>query len=291
MKVIEAITHPRPTLSFEFFPPRTPEQEKHLFEVISELKKFDPDFVSITYGALGSTRDRTFHWAREIKNNFKIEPVAHLTCVAASRGEILEQLDELENSGIENILALRGDPPEGEKEFVPPEDGFRYAKDLVAFIKGRKPGFCLGVAGFPEGHRDAPNLDEDTRRLKEKIEAGGEFVITQLFFDNRHFFGLKERCAKAGIDVPIIPGIMPITSLKQIKKMTDICGATIPAPLLKKIEEHGEDKEAVEELGVEQAVAQCKELLKTGAPGIHFFVMNQAGPISGILKQLKAFRR
>ncbi|MDD5594425.1 MAG: methylenetetrahydrofolate reductase, partial [Candidatus Margulisbacteria bacterium] len=218
MKVIDAFKKADPALSFEFFPPKTPEQEKHLFEVIGKLKVFAPDFVSVTYGAMGTTREKTFFWVREIKEKFKIEPVVHLTCVAATRDDIARQLDELESMGVKNILALRGDPPEGQKDFVPPADGFRYAKELIAFIKSRKPGFCVGAAGFPEGHPGAPNPAADTQYLKQKIDAGAEYVMTQLFFDNRFYFDFAARCQKAGINVPIIPGLMPITSLRQMKK-------------------------------------------------------------------------
>lgn len=282
VKVIEKLNKGKPTLSFEFFPPKTPEQEAHLYEVLGQLQQFRPDFTSVTYGALGTTSGKTFRWVAEIKNKFKIEPVAHLTCVAATRESILAQLNELEGMGVENILALRGDPPEGQPDFTPPPNGFRYAKELVAFIKKHQPGFCLGVAGFPEGHPQSPSLAKDTEYLREKITAGGEYVITQLFFDNRHYFGFVERCRKAGINVPIIPGIMPIISLKQVKKMTKVCGATIPADLLAKLEKN-------EKIGIEYAITQCRELLERGVPGIHFFVMNQSGPISQILDQLKIF--
>ncbi len=271
MKVTEAFKKGKPTLSFEFFPPKSRDQEKKLFEVIAQLKKFDPDFVSVTYGAMGTTREKTFFWVNEIKSKYGLEPVAHLTCVAATRDDIARQLEELGKMGIENILALRGDPPEGQKDFVPPENGFKFAKELIGFIKARKPGVCLGAAGFPEGHPGAPNLAADTDYLKQKTDAGAEYVITQLFFDNRYYFDFVERCGKAGIKVPIIPGLMPITSLKQIKRITEVCGATIPGDL---------------KIGAEQTVAQARELLKSGAPGLHFFVMNQAEPISTILTQV-----
>jgi methylenetetrahydrofolate reductase (NADPH) len=286
MKVIEALNKGTPTLSCEFFPPKTKEQEAHLFDVISRLKEFSPDFVSVTYGAMGATREKTFFWVNEIKYRYQIEPIAHLTCVAASRDDIADQLDRLEAMKIENILALRGDPPEGERDFTPPRDGFRLAKDLIAFIKKRKPAFCVGAAGFPEGHPKAPSLEADTEYLKQKVEAGAEYVISQLFFDNRDYFEYLERTSRAGIKVPIIPGLMPITSLSQIRKMTKVCGATIPAKLLERLEKYANDKEAVKKIGAEQATAQCQELLKAKVPGLHFFVMNQAEPISQILASL-----
>lgn len=286
MKVIEALKKDKATLSFEFFPPKTKKQEEKLFKAIAQLKNFNPDFVSVTYGALGNTRKKTFYLVKEIKERFQIEPVAHLTCVAATRESVREQLEELERIGIRNILALRGDIPE-EESFVPPPQGFRYAKELVAFIKKHKPEFCIGVAGYPEGHREAPGLEKDTQFLKEKVVAGADYIITQLFFNNRYFFDFLARCQKTGITIPIIPGLMPITSLKQIKKMTKICGATIPPELLEKLEKFEEDKKAIVLLGIEQAVLQCRELLDANVPGLHFFILNQAEPISGILKELK----
>jgi methylenetetrahydrofolate reductase (NADPH) len=279
MKVTEAFKKETPALSFEFFPPKTPEQEEHLFDVIGKLKKFKPDFVSVTYGAMGTTREKTFHWVEAIKSTFKIEPVAHLTCVAATKDDIARQIEQLEQIGIENILALRGDPPEGTTEFTPPKDGFRFAKELIGFIKAKQPEFCLGAAAFPEKPASLPYL-------KEKVEAGADYAITQLFFDNRFYFDYVERAKKAGITVPIIPGLMAITNLKQVKRLTKVCGATIPEPLLKKLEALDGDTEAIQKLGSEHTLAQARELVKAGVPGLHFFVMNQAEPISTILKQL-----
>lgn len=288
MKITEVLNKDKPTLSFEFFPPKTPEQEKHLFEVLGQLKACHPDFVSVTYGAMGTTREKTLFWVGQIKSKYGIEPVAHLTCIAAVKDDISRQLDGLEEAGIENILALRGDPPEGQADFVPPADGFRLAKELIAFIKRKKPEFSLGCAGFPEGHPRAASLDQDTEYLKQKIDAGAEYVITQLFFDNRYYFDFVARCRKAGITVPIIPGLMPITSLLQVKKMTQICGATIPPSLLEKLEKHKDDPAALRKIGAEYTLAQALELSKSRVPGIHFFVMNQAEPISTILKELKS---
>lgn len=286
MKVIDALNKGS-TLSFEFFPPKTPKQEENLYEVISRLKQFSPDFVSVTCGAMGTTREKTFFWTKEIKQRFQIEPVAHLTCVAATRSSILQQLEELERIGVENILALRGDPPEGQEKFIPPSDGFHFAKELIAYIKKRKSVFCLGAAGYPEGHRESPSLEKDVQYLKEKVEAGAEYIITQLFFDNLHYFNFVERCRKIGIKIPIIPGIMPVTGLKQIRKFTEVCGATIPAALLGRLEKFKDDPEATLGIGVEQALAQCRELRAARVPGFHFFVLNQAEPISRILKELK----
>ncbi len=286
MKVSEVIGGRLPALSFEFFPPKTPEQEETLYATLAQLIRFKPDFVSVTYGAMGNNRERTFYWVREIKEKFFIDPLVHLTCINATRTSIRQQLDELASMGINNILALRGDPPAEAGDFSPPRDGFRFAKELIAFIKAARPEFCVGAAGFPEGHPGAASAAADIQYLKQKVDAGAEFVISQLFFDNRYFLDYTARCRSEGIEVPIIPWIMPITSLKQIKKMTEICGATIPAALLRKLEMNAEDKRAIEQIGIEQAVAQCRELQGAGVPGLHFFVMNQAGPISEVLKAL-----
>lgn len=286
MQVIEALKGERQTLSFEFFPPKTSEQEKELFAVIARLKKFNPDYVSVTYGALGTSREKTLFWVKEIKQQFGIEPVAHLTCVAASRKDILEQLKAFGESGIENILALRGDPPEGIKKFIPPPDGFHFAKDLVAFIKQHAPHFCLGVAGYPEKHPESPGSEEDIAYLKQKVDAGADYIVTQLFFDNKHYFNFVERCRKAGIPVPILPGIMPITSYKLLKKMTKICGASLPPRLLSDLEQHRNNPLAIRKIGVEQAAKQGLELQKAKVPGLHFFVMNQSGPITEVLSLL-----
>ncbi len=285
MKVIDVLKKKK-SLSFEFFPPKTPEQEEALYQVISDLKKFNPDYVSVTYGALGTSRAKTFDWVSKIKQELSIEPVAHLTCVAASKTEIKYQIEELVSKKVENILALRGDAPEGEEEFVPPKDGFRYANDLVSFIKQCCPNICLGVAGYPEKHPEAKNLQEDIGHLKEKVEAGADYVVTQLFFDNNHYFDFKEKCEQKGIKAPIIPGIMIISSYKSLKKMTQICGASIPEKLLQKIEKHKDDKKSIQQIGVEHALVQCSELKKSDIPGLHFFVMNQSGPITQVLQQL-----
>jgi methylenetetrahydrofolate reductase (NADPH) len=285
MKVIEALKKKK-TLSFEFFPPKTKEQEEKLFSVISELKKFSPDYVSVTYGALGAARERTLFWVKEIREKFGLEPVAHLTCVAANRDSILQQVEELGNIGVENILALRGDPPEGMARFVPPLDGFHFAKELVAFIKKHYPQFCLGAAGYPEGHPESRDVKADVLYLKEKVDSGADYIVTQLFFDNAYYFYFIKRCEKAGISVPIIAGIMPITNYKLLQKMTKICGAAVPRELLTKLEKHKDDPNSVREIGIEQAVKQCSELKEAGVPGLHFFVMNQSGPITEILKQL-----
>ncbi|OGC04266.1 methylenetetrahydrofolate reductase [NAD(P)H] [candidate division WOR-1 bacterium RIFOXYA12_FULL_43_27] len=286
MKVIDALKRDKQTLSFEFFPPKTEEQEKKLFEVIGKLKEYNPDFVSVTCGALGTTRDKTTFWTKEIKDKFHITPVAHLTCVAEPRDHIKVHLDQLDKIGVNNVLALRGDPPQGHSRFVPALKGCRYAKELVALIKKEKPDFCVGVAGYPEGHREAENIEKDTEYLKQKVEAGAEYIITQLFFEAELFLKFEERCRKAGITVPILPGIMIINSFKQITKMTELCGASIPDEIMRQINRHQGDQSAIEKIGIEEASKLCARLKQEGIPGLHFFVLNQAGPIAVVLQQL-----
>ncbi len=286
MKVSGALQKGQPTLAFEFFPPKTAEQEARLFEVIAQLKDFNPDYVSVTYGALGTSAGQSFRWVKDIKDKFGIAPVAHLTCVASSREDINTKVKELVNIGVENILALRGDIPEGLVEKASPADGCRHACELVAFIKELYPFICLGVAGYPEKHPEAPNLESDIKYLKRKVEAGADYIVTQLFFDNGVYFDFVRKCRDAGICVPIIPGIMPITNYKLLRKMTSICGASIPKELLTQLEKNQDDNEAIKKIGIEHAVRQCQELQDAKVPGLHFFVMNQAGPISEILKQL-----
>jgi len=208
--------------------------------------------------------------------------------VAADRHTMKEQLQRFVSIGINNILALRGDPPQGDNEFKAPENGFKHASELVAFIKKHEPKFCVGVAGYPEKHIESPSNEDDIVHLKEKVDAGAEYIITQLFFDNRRFFAFRDRCREAGISVPIVPGLMPITSLQQIKKMTDICGASIPEELWRNLEKHQGEPDKVMKIGEEWTIKQCNELLADSVPALHFFVMNQAGPISAILAEIKS---
>ncbi|MFC1496621.1 methylenetetrahydrofolate reductase [NAD(P)H] [Candidatus Margulisiibacteriota bacterium] len=286
MKVIDALKQEKQTLSFEFFPPKTEKGEEKLFQVITDLKKFNPDFVSVTCGALGSARDKTTHWVKKIKEEFDLEPVAHVTCVAETAKRMKEHLQELEAIGIKNILALRGDPPEGQSKFVPSVNGFENATELVAFIKKELPDLCLGVAGYPEGHKESPGIKKDIEFLKKKVDAGADYIISQLFLKSDHYFQFLERCQKAKINVPILPGIMIITNLKQIEKMSEMCGATIPRDLFEKLEEHQDDPKAIVEIGIERTIYLCREIASAHPAGFHFFVMNQSGPIGRVLGEL-----
>jgi methylenetetrahydrofolate reductase (NADPH) len=282
----EAAVSGRKCVSFEFFPPRTPAGETALYQAIEELRPLAPTFVSVTYGAGGSTRDKTVEITGRIRNDVGIEAMAHLTCVGASRAELRGVLDRLRAEGIENVLALRGDPPQGAARFERPPDGFGYANELAAFIRAGYP-FCVGGACYPEPHSECPDLDTGIAHLRLKVDAGAAFLITQLFFDNRAYFRFVEKARAAGIVVPIIPGIMPVTNVAQIERFTRTIGATIPAGYRTELQVRQDDPEAVIELGVAYATAQCRELIEGGAPGIHFYTLNKSPATRRIMKALK----
>ncbi len=288
MRIIEQLKQGQPTLSFEFFPPRDDIGFWDLYRTIESLQAAGPTYVSVTYGAGGSTRKKTIDLVARIKSDVKIEPLAHLTCVSATKAELGQVVDDLKNCGIENILALRGDPPAGEKHFSACKDGFAYASELVAFIRQRHPGFCIGAACYPEAHPEAPSLDVDLDHLKRKVDAGVDFLITQLFFDNTDFLNFRDRAVRAGIDVPIIAGIMPVLSVKQVKRFTDMCGATIPKRLLKRIEAVEDDAEAVRHIGMYHSTQQCLELLEHDAAGIHFYTLNRSSATRAIYQFIRA---
>jgi len=278
----------RPVFSFEFFPPKTDKGFDDLRATIVELKALEPGFVSVTYGAGGSTRDRTIDLVSYIKNDVGMEAMAHLTCVGSSRAEVTRTLDRLQAAGIENVIALRGDPPQGQASFVPHPDGLTYASDLIRLIRAQHRPFCIAAAGYPETHVEAASPEEDLAHLVEKVDAGAEVIITQLFFDNACYFDFLERARAAGVEVPIVPGIMPITNLAQIERFTKLCGASIPAALHQKLQSIQGDSEAVVEMGVEHAYEQCKGLLSHGAPGIHFYTLNRSRSTRDIVTRLKA---
>jgi methylenetetrahydrofolate reductase (NADPH) len=288
MKIKDLFGRGRPVFSFEFFPPKDDPGVAALFETIKNLKELEPSFVSVTYGAGGSTRRKTVEITKRIKQELGIEAMSHLTCVGHSRDEISAVLDEIEAAGIENVMTLRGDPPRGETRFVAHPDGFSHASDLVRFIRDRKPDFCLGVAGYPEGHPEAPSKSVDLENLKRKVDAGADFIVTQLFFDSQDYFNLVEEARSLGIGLPVVPGIMPVTDLAQIKRFTQMCGAKIPPALLADLEIVDGTKEAVAEIGIRYATAQCEFLLKNGAPGIHFYTLNKSTSTRTILSDLKA---
>lgn len=284
MKICDYLKGGKFSLSFEFFPPKDEKGKEQLFSTIDRLIKYKPNFVSVTYGAGGSTRDRTVNTVKEIKERYDLTVMPHLTCVAHDKEEILELLNTYKGMGIENILALRGDQPKDN-----PKKGFcNYAVDLVRLIKENFDNhFCIGVACYPEGHQEAKSLEEDIEHLKEKVEAGAGFAITQMFFDNRYFFQFKELLTKKGVDVPILIGVMPITNFKQIKKFADMCGATIPLELAKKLSEVQDKPEEVFKIGVEYAIKQCEELLDYGVDGFHIYTLNRPEAAEQIIEALK----
>lgn len=286
MKISELLTQKKPLVSFEFFPPKTDDGLKNLMETISSLKSLEPSFVSMTYGAGGSTRSKTIELVSRIKHDIGLEAAAHLTCVGHNQDELQQILREWQEKGIENILALRGDPPKGETQFNATKNGFRYASQLVGFIR-RQFQFCIGVAGYPEKHIEAPSLEEDILHLKEKVSLGGDFVVTQLFFDNKDYFSFVDRLRVSGITAPVIAGIMPITDFEQVKRFTLLCGARIPAELMTSLEKAGADKDQVMEVGIHHAVRQCRELLKRGVPGLHFYTLNKSRATQEIFRRLK----
>jgi methylenetetrahydrofolate reductase (NADPH) len=287
MRIPNLFATGEPLFSFEFFPPKTEKGARSLLDTIERLRELEPSFVSVTYGAGGSTRDSSVDLVTRIKRDYGIEAMAHLTCVDHDHDEIAALLDRLEASGIENIMALRGDPPQGQGSFVRHPNGFAYAAELVRFIRERGYGFALGGAGYPEGHVECRDLDLDLDHLRQKVAAGLDFVVTQLFFDNALYFRFVDRARRAGITVPIVPGIMPITDIGQIERFTRMCGATIPAALHDRLQAVGQDPQTVRSLGVDYATAQCRELIDHGAPGIHFFTLNQSAATATILARIR----
>ena len=287
MRIDQILDQQRPVFSFEFFPPKTDDGQTMLENTLEVLKDDRPEYVSVTYGAGGTTRERTVEITKWIKQDLGIEAMAHLSCVGEAKERLSEILSELKDVGIENVLALRGDPPRGETEWKPHPGGLHYSVELIE-VMARDFDFCIGAACFPEVHPDAPNLQEDLKYARRKVEAGASFLITQLFFDNELYFDFVDEARAAGITVPIIPGIMPITSFKQIKTITEMCEASIPADLERALSERADDPEAVAELGVAYATLQCSDLLARGAPGIHFYTLNRSPATRAILAALRA---
>jgi methylenetetrahydrofolate reductase (NADPH) len=289
MQIRDLLAEGRPSFSFEFFPPKNDEAAAQLERTISELGALQPTFVTVTYGAGGSTREKTIDIVSRIKRESGIEAMAHLTCVGSAQDELKQVLARLVESGIENILALRGDPPKGETAFSAVEGGFSYASELVGFIRQLYGhSVSVGGAGYPEKHVECANPAVDLARLKHKVDQGLDFVTTQLFFDNRVYFEFVERARAIGISVPIIPGIMPITNASQVERFTVACGATLPFKLAAELDRRRNDPQAVHQLGVAHGTAQCIDLLMGGAPGIHFYTLNRSTATSEIFSNLKA---
>ena len=278
-----------PIFSFEFFPPKSDAGERVLGLALESLRQLEPAFVSVTYGAGGTSRGRTLELTKWIKQELGIEAMAHLSCVGSTRDELTDIIADMRQAGIDNILALRGDPPRGESDWKPHPGGLQYSTELAALIHSDHD-ICIAGACFPEVHPEAPDLVHDLRFLKEKVDAGASILITQLFFDNDLYFRFVDEARAAGIDVPILPGIMPITDLRQIKTITGMCEATIPPSLLEALEWRSHDPDAVLQLGVSYATLQCAELLARGAPGIHFYTLNKSHATRAILSALRLHR-
>lgn len=284
MKFAQHYRSGTPAISFELFPPRTEQGLLQLKQRLPKLKALQPAFITVTYGAFGSNQECTLEIARQVLA-LGIEAAHHLTCVGASRDQITVKVRQIEASGIQNIVALRGDPPADAKEFRPVKDGFRYANELVSHLRSLGD-MGLAVAGYPEKHVEAPDLDTDILNLKRKVESGADVVITQLFYDNSDFYRFVDRCRKVGIDKPIIPGLLPILSLHQIRRITKMCGASIPPDLLQKLERAENREQEIHRVGIEHTIEQAQDLLEQGVPGIHFYVLNRYFHIAEIMAQL-----
>ncbi len=278
----------KPAISFEIFPPkgeRVEEKIDALFEELTILSKFKPSYISVTYGAGGSTRQKTLELVKRIKKDLNVCPIPHFTCVGLSRPEISSYLKNIQELGINNILALRGDPPKGEEKFIKPKDGFGYANELVEYIKS-STNLNIAVAGYPEKHQECTCLDEDILNLKRKVNAGASVILTQLFYDNKFFFEYLEKTKQAGIDIPIVPGILPISSYKQIERIISLSGCKVPDSLMEKLEKYKDNKDDIKKIGAEYAVKQCSELIDSKAPGLHIYTLNKSEATSVILDAL-----
>jgi methylenetetrahydrofolate reductase (NADPH) len=289
VRISRLLSDARPAFSFEFFPPKDDAGIAALLDTVAKLRALEPAFVSVTYGAGGSTRARTIEVTKSIKADLGLEAMAHLTCVGATVDQLRGVLEEVAGAGIENVLALRGDPPRGQTQFTVEAGGFAHASDLVGLVV-EEFDFCVGGACYPEKHPEAPDAAADLRAMRHKVEAGAEFLITQLFFDNQSYFGFVERARRSGIDVPIVPGIMPITNVEQIERFTRMCGAAIPQRLMVELNARRDEPEAVIDLGVAYATLQCADLLARGAPGIHFYTLNKSPATRAVVSALLAAR-
>ena len=285
MRIGRFIAEKERSLSFEFFPPKDKEAEDRLFDSVARFRTLNPAFVSVTYGAGGGTLKNTRHVILRILQETSLVPMPHLTCVDQSRNQLEAILKDYIEHGIENILALRGDPPKGAEKFTTPKDGFCYAKDLVR-LAASLSGFSIGVAVYPEGHCESPNLEMDMYYTKQKIDAGADFAITQMFFDNNYFYDFLERAAKAGIKIPVIPGIMAITDIDRIKKFSQTCGATLPDKIIRRFEAVGSTAEQAKKLGIDIATEQCANLLQHGVRYFHFYTLNQSDAVLQIVSNL-----
>ncbi|MEX0613460.1 MAG: methylenetetrahydrofolate reductase [NAD(P)H] [Pirellulales bacterium] len=283
MKLAAAYGPTKFGLSFELFPPKTPQGVPVLFQHVARLVEFRPSFITCTYGAAGSTQDLTLEIVTRVQREFRLPVATHLTCVGRTAAQLRDYLRAAQASDVENVVALRGDPPRGDTTFRPVEGGLRYANELVALIRGHFPDFGIAVAGYPEKHQEAPSPEVDLANLKRKVEAGGDVVITQLFYNNQDFYRFRDRCHALGIRVPIVPGLMPLTNFAQIKRITSLCGATMPAEFVRRLEAAGDDADAQFDIGVDFASRQTQALIDAGVPGIHFYVLNRSEATAEVL--------
>ncbi len=271
-------------VSCELFPPKTEKGERSLYRHCEKLMRFAPDFITCTYGAGGSTRDKTLEIIDQVKQRFNVPVASHLTLVGSTVDDLRDYLKRSKEQGVDYIVALRGDPPQGETEFSKTPGGFQYANQLVDLIRAEFPEFGVLVAGYPEKHREAPSMETDIENLKRKVDAGSEVVVTQLFYDNTDFYRFRDACEKAGIRVPIVPGILPVISLKQIQRIADLCGAKLPTDFIERLQEKPDDAAWQFDVGVEKATEQTKDLVENGVPGLHFYVLNRADATARILE-------
>jgi len=290
VKIADAYGMGKFGLSFEIYPPKTEAGEAQLISALDRLMEFRPSFVSCTYGAGGSTRDKTLELVVKIRQTFGVATAAHRTCVESTEEGIRQWLKEATDLGIENIIALRGDPPRGETAFKKPEGGLEHGNELVSLIRREFPHFSIAVAGYPETHQEAPTPEIDLANLKRKVKAGADAVITQLFYDNRDFFAFRVRYREAGITVPLVPGILPVINVAQIQRIASLCGAKLPPSFLADLEQHRNDPDGQLKVGVDYAIRQCQELLDSGIPGLHFYVLNKAEAPRRILQALNLQR-
>lgn len=286
MKLADAYRAPGLTISFELYPPKTEAAETELFQHVAELIKFEPAFLTCTYGAGGSTRDKTLSIVGRVRRDYHRPVAAHLTCVGSTVEQIRAYLREARELGVDHIVALRGDPPAGEKSFRAVEGGLSYANELVSLIRAEFPEFGIAVAGYPEKHQEAPSLEVDLANLQRKVAAGADIVVTQLFYNNDDYFRFRDRAGALGIDVPIVPGILPITNFAQIKRITSLCGARLPTDLVERLTALGDDVPGQFEAGVEFATRQVEGLIAAGVPGVHFYVLNKSQATSEVLEAI-----
>jgi methylenetetrahydrofolate reductase (NADPH) len=287
MKISAAYGPGKFGLSFELFPPKTPQGIANLFQHVARLVEFRPGFITCTYGAGGSTQELTLEIVARVHREFHLPVATHLTCVGRTVDQLRDYLRTAREMNVENVVALRGDPPRGDESFKPVPGGFRYANELVQLIRGEFPEFGIAVAGYPETHQEAPTPEADLENLKRKVDAGADVVLTQLFYNNDDFFRFRERCGALGIRLPIVPGILPVTNFAQIKRITSLCGAQLPEAFVRRLEQAGEASDEQFKIGVEFATRQTQELVESGVPGMHFYVLNRSEAAAAVLNNMR----